>query len=86
LREIAEAKRAQKEAKHIEAALRVAEKKDQVYEAGADGFDLTEEPSVQPEEDGEKLTDNSPETRVEVRSNYSRVLSRLMTIFCFLDL
>lgn len=66
MRELAVAKRAQKHAKRMEAALHVAEEKNRVYEAGADGFDLSEEPSVQPEEDGEKLTDNSPETRVEI--------------------
>ena len=67
MRELAVAKRAQKQAKRMEAALHVAEEKNRIYEAGADGFDLSEEPSVQPQEDGEKLTDNSPETRVEVR-------------------
>jgi hypothetical protein len=34
-----------------------------VYEAGAEGFDLSEEPVV---EDRDKMTDNTPETRQEV--------------------
>ncbi len=64
MRELAAAKRFEKERKKQEIALKVAEKKNLVYEAGADGFDLSEEPVV---EDRDQMTDNSPETRVEVR-------------------
>lgn len=54
--------RIEKEEKRQAAALKIAEGKG-VYEAGADGFDLSDEPVV---DDSEKMTDNSPETRVEV--------------------
>jgi hypothetical protein len=45
-------------------ALKIAESKG-VYEAGADGFDLSSEPVPEIDEN-EKMTDNSPETRIEV--------------------
>lgn len=34
-----------------------------IYEAGADGFDLSEQPTAQ---EGEEMTENTPEARQEV--------------------
>lgn len=58
---LAREKKAEKLAK-LESVLSAKAEEKGVYEAGADGFDLSEEP-VDP---SEEMTENTPETREEV--------------------
>lgn len=60
---LAGAKRAEKLAK-LDALLSARAEAKGVYEAGADGFDISEAPPPQPDPD--EMTENTPETRQEV--------------------